>query len=156
MRNGSNGTNSGELTFKLKAGQPSMIILLDLMPPILMHVDINAKIYHSLTNLCSRGKASTYVDDAAEFDGYGAGKKLQSRYDGFSTQKHRSIPHCLEGLRHISGTNMADHIDTFEKLCVQMTSCGDAPTEQQKIEWFMESVTIQYMPTAPISTSKTN
>ena len=35
---------------------------------------------------------------------------------------------------------MADHIDTFEKLCVQMTSCGDAPTEQQKIEWFMESV----------------
>ncbi len=27
-------------------------------------VNINSKIYHSLTNLCSRGKASTYVDDA--------------------------------------------------------------------------------------------
>ena len=42
--------------------------------------------------------------------------------------------------RHIIGTNMADYIDTFEKLCVQMVSCSDPPTEQQKIELFMDFV----------------
>jgi hypothetical protein len=34
---------------------------------------------------------------------------------------------------------MSDHVDKFETLCTQMTSCGKAPDEEQKIDWFLAS-----------------
>jgi hypothetical protein len=103
-------------------------------------VGINDKIYNALTHLCGRGKASAYLENAGEFDDHGAGKQLMLRYDGFSKQKHSSLRKCLESIKHISGTNMSDHIDRFEKLCGQMGSCGQTPDEEQKMDWFMQSV----------------
>ena len=44
---------------------------------------INAKIYNKLIILCGKGYALTYVQNAAEFDGLGAGRQLLARYDGF-------------------------------------------------------------------------
>ena len=35
---------------------------------------------------------------------------------------------------------MSEHIDKFETLCTQMTSCGKTPDEEQKIDWFLASV----------------
>ncbi len=35
---------------------------------------------------------------------------------------------------------MSEHVDKFETLCTQMTSCGKTPDEEQKIDWFMASV----------------
>jgi hypothetical protein len=67
-------------------------------------------------NLCNNGKASTYLEGAAEFDGRGAGLDLIARYDGFSKQKLAALKSCIERLRHINGTNMSDHIDKFETM----------------------------------------
>jgi hypothetical protein len=103
-------------------------------------IEINSSIYNLLMNLCNNGKASTYLEGAAEFDGRGAGLALIARYDGFSKQKLVALKSCIERLRHINGTNMSDHIDKFETLCTQMTSCGKAPDEEQKIDWFLDSV----------------
>jgi hypothetical protein len=49
--------------------------------------DFNAKIYNKLIILCGKGYALTYVQNAAKFDGVGAGRQLLARYDGFSRQK---------------------------------------------------------------------
>jgi hypothetical protein len=51
-----------------------------------------------------------------------------------------ALKSCIERLRHINGTNMSDHVDKFETLCTQMTSCGKTPDDEQKIDWFMASV----------------
>jgi hypothetical protein len=91
-------------------------------------------------NLCNNGKASTYLEGAAEFDGRGAGLALIARYDGFSKQKLAALKSFIERLRHINGTNMSEHVDKFETLCTQMTSCGKTPDDEQKIDWFMASV----------------
>jgi hypothetical protein len=92
-------------------------------------------------NLCNNGKASTYLEGAAEFDGRGAGLALLARYDGFSKQKLAALKSCIERLRrHINGTNMSEHVDKFETLCTQMTSCGKTPEEEQKIDWFLASL----------------
>jgi hypothetical protein len=49
---------------------------------------INSKIYNKLIILCGKGYALTYVQNAAEFDGLGAGRQLLARHDGFfSTEK---------------------------------------------------------------------
>ena len=102
--------------------------------------EINSSIYNLLINLCSNGKASTYLEGAAEFDGRGAGLALLARYDGFSKQKLAALISCIERLRHINGTNMSEHVDKFETLCTQMTNCGKTPDEEQKIDWFLASV----------------
>jgi hypothetical protein len=39
-------------------------------------VKINSKIYNTLMSLCQKGKAITYIEQAAEFDVYGANKQL--------------------------------------------------------------------------------
>jgi hypothetical protein len=101
---------------------------------------INAKIYNCLINLCQKGKAITYVEQAAEFDGYGANKQLLIRYDGFSKQKLQSLKKCVEMMKHISGTNITHHIDKFEKVCGQMVNCGFTLTEEEKIDWFLASI----------------
>jgi hypothetical protein len=35
---------------------------------------------------------------------------------------------------------MSNHIDKFEKICGQMVSCGFAPEQEEKIDWFLASV----------------
>jgi hypothetical protein len=69
-----------------------------------------------------------------------AGLALIARYDGFSKQKLAALKTCIERLRHINGTNMSEHVDKFETICTQMTSCGKTPDEEQKIDWFLASV----------------
>jgi hypothetical protein len=102
---------------------------------------VNAKIYSCLISLCQKGKAITYVKQAAEFDGYGANKQLLIRYDGFSKQKLQSLKKCVELMKHISGTNITHHIDKFEKICGQMVNyCEFTPTEEEKIDWFLASI----------------
>ena len=104
---------------------------------------INLKIYNKLTMLCHKGTAITYIRMAAEFDGWGAGKSLLARYHGFSKQRHRTLRHTIENLRHVNGTNICTHIDLFEKLCTQMAHNDpmNPPTEEQKIDWFLDTVT---------------
>jgi hypothetical protein len=102
---------------------------------------INSKIYNKLIILCGKkGYALTYVQNAAEFDGLGAGRQLLARYDGFSRQRNRSLRKKIEQLRHTSGTSMPDHIDLFEKICGQIASSGKPATEEEKLDWFIESV----------------
>jgi hypothetical protein len=102
--------------------------------------DINSKIYHCLISLCRKGKAITYAEQAADFDGHGAYKqKLLLHYDAFSKQKLQSLKKCVEMMKHISGTNITHHIEKFEKLCGQMINCGFTPTEEEKIDWFLGS-----------------
>ena len=103
-------------------------------------VKINARIYNTLMSLCQKGKAITYIEQAAEFDGHGANKQLLIRYDGYSKQKLYTLKKCIETMKHISGTNMSTHIDKFEKICGQMVSCGFVPTQEEKIDWFLASV----------------
>jgi hypothetical protein len=101
---------------------------------------INSKIYNKLIILCGKGYALTYIQNAAEFDGLGAGRQLLARYDGFSKQRNRSLRKTIEQMRHTSGTSMSDHIDLFEKLCGQIASSGNPATEEEKLDWFIESV----------------
>jgi hypothetical protein len=35
---------------------------------------------------------------------------------------------------------MSDHIDFFEKLCGQIASSGNPATEEEKLDWFIDSV----------------
>jgi hypothetical protein len=67
-------------------------------------------------NLCNNGRASTYLDEAAEFDGSDAGLASIVRYDGFSKQKLAALKLCVERIRHVNGINMSDHVDKLEKL----------------------------------------
>jgi hypothetical protein len=60
--------------------------------------NINLKIYNKLTSLCHKGTAITYVRMAAEFDGWGAGRQLTTRYHGFSKQRHRTLRHTFENV----------------------------------------------------------
>jgi hypothetical protein len=48
-----------------------------------------------------------------------------------------------ENLRHVHGTNITKHIDLFEKLITQMSHNDPLhpPTEEQRIDWFLDSVT---------------
>ena len=93
--------------------------------------------------LCHKGTAITYVRMAAEFDGWGAGRKLLQRYHGFSKQRQRTLRHTIETLRHVHGTNICTHIDLFEKLCTQMAhnDPNNPPTDEEKIDWFLDTVT---------------
>ena len=102
---------------------------------------INEKIYNKLTILCGNGNALTYVQSAAEFDGHGAGQKLLARYDGFSKQRNTALRKLVSTMKHTSGTSITDHTDLFEKLCGQIISSGQPPTEEEKLDWFMDSIT---------------
>ncbi len=105
--------------------------------------DINKKLYNKLTMLCTKGTAITYLRKAAEFDGWGAGKELRLRYHGFSKQRGKTLRNTVENLRHVHGTNITKHIDLFEKLIAQMSHNDPLhpPTEEQRINWFLDSVT---------------
>jgi hypothetical protein len=105
--------------------------------------DVNLKIYNKLTSLRHKDTAITYIKMAVEFDGWGAGRHLIIRYNGFSKQRQRTLRHTIENLRHTHGTSICTHIDLFEKLCTQMSLNDPAnpPTEEQKIDWFLDTVT---------------
>ncbi len=44
---------------------------------------------------------------------------------------------------HVHGTNICTHVDLFEKLCTQMAHNDpiNPPTEEEKIDWFLDTVT---------------
>jgi hypothetical protein len=107
--------------------------------------ETNKKLYNKLTMLCAKGTAITYLRKAAEFDGWGAGKQLKLRYHGFSKQRGKTLRNTVENLRHVHGTNITKHIDLFEKLITQMSHNDplNPPTEEQRIDWFLDSVTEQ-------------
>jgi hypothetical protein len=93
--------------------------------------------------LCTKGTAITYLRKAAEFDGWGAGKELHLRYHGSPSSVARlSVTPSNETLRHVHGTNITKHIDLFEKLITQMSHNDllHPPTEEQRIDWFLDSV----------------
>jgi hypothetical protein len=103
-----------------------------------LNLKINAKIYNCLVSLCQKGKTSTYVEQAADFDGHGFNKQLNFlRYDWFSKQKLLSLKKCVETIRHISGTNISNHIDKFEEICGLIVNRGFVPDEEQKIDWLL-------------------
>jgi hypothetical protein len=93
--------------------------------------------------LCAKGTAITYLRKAAEFDGWGAGKQLKLRYHGFSKQRGKTLRNTVENLRHVHGTNITKHIELFEKLVTKMSHNDPLhpPTEEQRIDWFLDSVT---------------
>ncbi len=104
-------------------------------------VDINNKIFTKLQTHCAKGKAATYVDRAAAFNGHGAGQELIKRYAGFSKQRLRSLRRFIETkLRRVHGTSIVDHIDLFEKVCGYMGDCGNSPNDEKKIDWFLDTV----------------
>ncbi len=102
---------------------------------------INEKIYNKLTILCGMGNSLTYVQSAAEFDGHGTGQKLLARYDGFSKQRNTALRKLIPTMKHTSGTSITDHTNLFEKLCGQIISSEQPPTEEEKLDWFMDSIT---------------
>jgi hypothetical protein len=104
--------------------------------------EINKKLYNKLTMLCTKGTAITYLRKAAEFDGWGAGKELRLRYHGFSKQRGKTLRNTVENLR-VHGTNITKYIDLFEKIITQMSHNDPLhpPTEEQRIDWFLDSVT---------------
>ncbi len=104
---------------------------------------INQKLYNKLTMLCTKGTAITYLRKAAEFDGWGTGQQLRLRYHGFSKQRGKTLKTTIENIRRVHGTGITTHIDLFEKLITQI-SYNDPlhpPSEEQKIDWFLDSVT---------------
>ncbi len=137
---GKHGANSGELTYKQKNGLLLPTTQKDLKRMGLILASTQKYTIALSTYVCRKGKAITYVEQAADFDGFGAYKQLLLRYDGFSKQKLQSLKKCVEMMKHISGTNITHHIDKFEKLCGQMVNCGFTPTEEDKIDWFLASI----------------
>ncbi len=53
-------------------------------------VKTNSKIYNTLMSLCQKGKAITYIEQAAEFDGHGAPilKEMHRNNEAFEWDKH--------------------------------------------------------------------
>ena len=105
--------------------------------------EINKKIYNKLLTLCQKGTAATYITKAANFNGWEAAKYLLGRYEGFSKQRQRSLRQLVESIRHVHGTPISRHVDKFERICGQMAHNNPTkpPTEEQKIDWFLDSVT---------------
>ena len=102
--------------------------------------DINSLIYQKLQAKCFEGTASTYVRMAAEFDGHGAGSHLKKRYNNSSPQQLESYILLAKGHRHTSGTSMPLHIDQFEAILGYMPDCGKIPTNPERIDWFLPTV----------------
>ncbi len=105
--------------------------------------DINKKIYNKLLVLCRKGTAATYITKAAHFNGWEAARHLINSYESFSKQREKSLRNLMENLRHTHGTNISRHVDKFERICGLMAHNDPTkpPTEEQKIDWFLETVT---------------
>jgi len=103
--------------------------------------DINSLIYQKLQAKCFEGTASTYVRMAAEFDGHGAGAHLKKRYNNSSPQQLESYILLAKNHRHTSGTSMPLHIDQYEAILGYMPDCGKIPTNTERIDWFLPTVT---------------
>jgi hypothetical protein len=103
--------------------------------------DINSLIYQKLQAKCFEGTASTYVRMAAEFDGHGAGAHLKKRYNNSSPQQLESYILLAKNHRHTSGTSMPLHIDQYEAILGYMPDCGKIPTNTERIDWFIPTVT---------------
>jgi hypothetical protein len=71
-------------------------------------------------NLCNDGKASAYLEGAAEFDGRGAELALLARYDGFSKQKLAALKSCIERLRLIYCTDKLLEGDLTYAMLIKM------------------------------------
>jgi hypothetical protein len=72
-----------------------------------------------------------------------AARYLLDRYEGFSKQREKSLRTLIDNLRHVHGTNISRHVDRFEKICGLMAHNNPSkpPTEEEKIDWFLASVT---------------
>ncbi len=119
---------------------------------------INQKLYSKLTMLFTRGSAITYFHKATEFDGWVAGQQLRLRYHGFSKQRGKTLKTAIENIRDVHGTNITTHIDLFEKLITQI-SYNDPlhpPSKEQKIDWFLDSVTERTYDSAQATCSAEN
>ena len=109
-------------------------------PTLDFDTDINSLIYQKLQAKCFEGTASIYVRMAAEFDGHGAGVHLKKRYNNSSPQQLESYILLAKGHRHTSGTSMPLHIDQFEAILGYMPDCGKIPTNTERIDWFLPTV----------------
>jgi hypothetical protein len=103
--------------------------------------DINSLIYQKLQATCFEGTASTYVRMEAEFDGHGAGTHLKKRHNNSSPQQLESYILLAKGHRHTSGTSMPLRIDQFKAILGYMPDCGKIPTNTERIDWFLPTVT---------------
>ncbi len=105
--------------------------------------DINKKIYNKLLTLCRKGTAATYITKAALSNRWEAARYLLDRYECFSKQREKSLRNLVDNLRHVHGTNISRHVDKFEKICGLMAHNNPSkpPTEEEKIDWFLASVT---------------
>jgi hypothetical protein len=105
--------------------------------------EVNKKIYNKLLTLCRKGTAATYITKAAISNGWEAARYLLDRYEGFSKQREKSLRNLVDNLRHVHGTNISRHVDRFEKICGLMAHNNPSkpPTEEEKIDWFLASVT---------------
>ena len=99
--------------------------------------------YNKLLALSPKGTVGTYVTKAAASNGWEAGRYLIDRYEGFSKQRAHSLKSLIENIRHIHGTNMTRHIDKFERICGMMAHNNPLkpPTDEEKVDWFLPSVT---------------
>ncbi len=105
--------------------------------------EMNKKIYNKLLTLCRKGTAATYITKAALSNGWEAARYLLDRYEGFSKQREKSLRNLVDNLHHVNGTNISRHVDRFEKICGLMAhnNPSKSPTEEEKIDWFLASVT---------------
>jgi hypothetical protein len=106
--------------------------------------EINKKIYNKLLTLCRKGTAATYITKAALSNGWEAARYLLDRYEGFSKQREKFFRNLVDNLRHVNGTNISRHVDRFEKICgliMAHNNPSKPPTEEEKIDWFLASVT---------------
>jgi hypothetical protein len=105
--------------------------------------EINKKIYNKLLTLCRKGTAATYITKAALSNGWEAARYLLDRYEGFSKQREKYLRTLVDNLGHVHGTNISRHVDRFEKICGLMAHNNPSkpPTEEEKIDWFLASVT---------------
>ncbi len=62
--------------------------------------DFNAKIYNKVIILCGKGYALTYVQNAAEFDGVGAGRLLKSIISTYNLSQSATIHRTARHLPH--------------------------------------------------------
>jgi hypothetical protein len=77
---------------------------------------------------------------AAKFDGHGAGVHLKKRCNNSSPQQLESYILLAKNHRHNSGISMPLHIDQYEAILGYMPDCGKIPTNTERIDWFIPTV----------------
>ncbi len=55
--------------------------------------------------------------------------------------RNTALRKLISTMKHTSGTSITDHTDLFEKLCGQIISSRQPPMEEEKLDWFMDSIT---------------